>query len=241
MRNTDVEDVIRRWHKIYNGTFLSKRYTAGHALSDGEMAVVKRDAAVWKERLISISWFMKALNEPIARAANIEDNCTGKFFESRFKSQALLDEKAILACLVYVDLNPIRAQLADKPEDSEYTSIKERIDNLKDNSSSSFLATFTGNEKNEVTAGVPYHLLDYIELVEWTGLAVRDDKLGRIDGSLPKILERLGLETSDWITFATEIEFQFGNWVGSPQQFSHASTNVGQRWICACEGSQRFY
>ena len=67
---------------------------------------------------------MKDLNEPIAWAVNIEDNCTWKFFEARFKSQALLDDKAILATMVYVDLNLISAQLVKTPEDSEYTSIK---------------------------------------------------------------------------------------------------------------------
>ena len=88
---------------------------------------------------------------------------------------------------------------------------------------------------------MPYHLLDYIELVEWTGLAVRKDKSGSIDSNLPSIFTRLGLEPSDWITFSTEIESQFGNWVGSPLQFADASNNVGQRWICVSEGSQRFY
>ncbi len=236
-----LEETIRRWHRVYNGTFLSQRFSAGHELSKAELRIVKRDAAVWKERLISISWFMRALNEPIARAANSEDNCTGKFFEARFKSQALLDEKAILAAMAYVDLNPIRAQLADTPEESEYTSIKARIEHLKEKSSDSFLAPFTGNEKNEITSGVPYHLLDYIELVEWTGRVVRSDKRGSIDDSLPPILKRLGLEPSDWVIFATDLESQFGNWVGSPSQLSQASDTVGQQWICTCEGSRRFY
>ena len=69
-----------------------------------------------------------------------------------------------------------------------------------------------------------------------TGRAVRDDQRGRIDGALPSILERLGLEPSDWMIFSTEIESQFGHWVGSPEQFSQASGHVGQRWICASEG-----
>jgi hypothetical protein len=83
--------------------------------------------ATLRQRLSSISWFMAKLDEYIARAANKEDNAKGRFWESRFKCRTLLDEAGLCSCMVYVDLNPIRAALAASPEDSDFTSIQLRI------------------------------------------------------------------------------------------------------------------
>ncbi len=84
--------------------------------------------ATWSERLGSASWFMKELKEPLSRLANREDGCTGAFWEGRFTSVPLLDAPAVIACMAYVDLNPIRAQLAAVPEESAHTSVKTRIE-----------------------------------------------------------------------------------------------------------------
>ena len=123
-------DVVERWHRLFAGTPVSSLYLSGKYLNKEQQRQLKRSINLWRQRLVDISWFMRIVNEAIARQANAEDDCTGRFWEGRFKSQALLDETALLTCMAYVDLNPIRAKMNETPETSEYTSVKARIDAL---------------------------------------------------------------------------------------------------------------
>ena len=104
-----------------------ERFKAGNVLTDAEKDDVATQIARMREVLTSISHFMGYMNQYIARKANMEDECTGRFWEGRFQSQALLDETALLRCMVYVELNPVRAGLSRNPSQSEYTSIKRRL------------------------------------------------------------------------------------------------------------------
>jgi REP element-mobilizing transposase RayT len=121
-------EIAERWRKLYPKQFNSE---SSESIREQALRTLMGDPeriATLRARLGSISWFMKSLSEPIARRANREDGCKGRFWEGRFKCQALLDEAAILACMSYVDLNPIRAKIAETPEESPYTSVHDHVE-----------------------------------------------------------------------------------------------------------------
>jgi REP element-mobilizing transposase RayT len=123
-----AEDVVLRWRSI----FPEDRDADGQpVLPDGEaLARAAGDLETvekWRGRLASVSWVMRCLSEKIARRANKEDNCKGRFWEERFRCQRVDDAQALLACMVYVDLNPIRAKIARTLEESDFTSVQDRV------------------------------------------------------------------------------------------------------------------
>jgi REP element-mobilizing transposase RayT len=122
------EEVARRWWNLFPGRKTEDDKPAEPEPHELEMLMAdSQRLQERRQRLSSISWLMRCLAEPIARRANREDRCSGRFWEGRFKCQRLLDESAVLACSVYVDLNPIRAGVAETPETSSFTSAYERI------------------------------------------------------------------------------------------------------------------
>jgi len=125
--------------------------------------------------------------------------------------------------MAYVDLNPIRASLAKTPESSDYTSIKKRLIDLNQHQANSALEDFVGIHQNGI--GIPLKLKDYLELVDWTGRIIRQDKRGHIGQSTPPILERLSLSSESWKILTTEFETHFQRWVGS----EHIVKNVCAR------------
>ena len=206
-------EVVERWHRLFAGNSISQQFVLGAALSKPQQELLSKDIAVWRQRLTNISWFMRVVNESVARRANSEDKCTGHFWEGRFKSQALLDDKALLACMAYVDLNPIRAGIAKTPESSSYTCVQQRSEALKLNTATQHtIEDFVGASSEDI--GLPFNLKDYLELIDWTGRILRDDKRGAIHANLPPILERLNFDNKKWRTLATTFETQFSHWVG---------------------------
>lgn len=208
-RQWSDDEVIDRWLTLYRGPNLVQRYKKGEPLLPAEMDKVLEHAQTWRTRLSSISWFMACLNEHIARKANQEDNCKGRFWEGRFKSKALLDVTALLSTMAYVDLNPVRAGIARSLKESSFTSIQDRIkemagEALKDKPP---LMIFSGSKTLDAPIkSLPFHLKDYIELVAWTGSIVRKNKRGFIAPSRPKLLNTLALSPREWKYLALAIQ-----------------------------------
>jgi len=162
-------EVIFRWQELFKASNLAQRFIQGASLDCSEKNKLKELIELWRERLMDISWFMRCLNESIARQANAEDRCTGRFWEGRFKSQALLDERALATCMAYVDLNPIRADIAKTPEDSDHTSIQQRVRAVISGEQPKELLPFVGGERLNMPKGLPFQLDHYLALVDWSG------------------------------------------------------------------------
>jgi REP element-mobilizing transposase RayT len=233
------EEVCLRWSRLYSMPTLVSRWQAGTGLSEGELLMVKTVINKWRERLMDISWLMRSINEFIARKANKEDNCAGRFWEGRFKSQALLDEHALITCMAYVDLNPIRAKMASSIERSEYTSAHERIhgnaspkiSTAPENKPIKLLYGFVGDKAQDTSQGIPFSLIDYLELLDWTSRVLRDDKRGAILGTQPQLLDVLGIDDQTWCELASSFGKNYQGAVGSLEELASYAEHTGKCWI----------
>ena len=232
------KEIVTRWHQLHQGNLISTKFLDGETLEPHELESLNLLVDKWRERLASISWYMRVLNEKIARMANIEDDVTGRFWEGRFKCQALLDEQALLSCIAYVDLNPVRAYMATTPENSEHTSIQSRVQhwqelakntNPTDNHSSTTedyqpknLHPFIRNLRQDTPKGILFNLIDYLQLVDWTGRQIREDKTGAIASSSAPILQRLLISPEHWVYLCTHFESHFKGLVGSVHPLKQA-------------------
>jgi len=246
-------EVIERWTGLFSAPVLIQRYLRGEATTEAEVEKVQELVALWRSRLCDISWFMRCLNESIARQANKEDGCKGRFWEGRFRSQALLDDAAVLACMAYVDLNPVRAGIASCPEDSDFTSIQQRLrvyaeslpaasDHEPDvTAQPTELLPFIGNEHVHAPKGIAFALPNYLELVDWTGRAVRDDKKGAIPAKLKPIFQRLGLNEQEWLKTVQHFGRRYRLAAGAVDKLQAFGHKLGRCWLQGLGASRRLY
>ena len=217
------EEVVRRWGRLF-----PPRDQARKPLEVSQAWVEDRLkdlawVATARQRLQSLSWFMKCLKEPLARMANREEGARGAFFESRYKSVAILDEESLLATCVSIDLNPVAAGIAATPEGSQHTSVKQRVEHAEvqgrveslkaaEQGSVPASAASAGLEETHWLCPIEdrrrldstregmvegFTLGSYLLLVDYTGRLFRAGK-GAISSELASVFARLGSDAESW-------------------------------------------
>jgi len=259
----DAKEVVRRWWQVCPPKMLKE------SESDEEIIAFHMDriaedvekVQLWRDRLSDLSWFMRHLNEPIARRANQEDNCTGRFWEERFKSQILLDKSALITCMAYVDLNPVRANMAETPETSDYTSIQQRIEianpvqateNKAFNTNKpktnklmpfaqSYQETLTRQQQGNHLTCLPIEKEDYFKLVDWTGRKIKAGKRGVIPDDLAPILERLEINQDQWVDGVQHYGRRFYKMVGIVRNLLDQTVKQSGCWLKGQQAAKLLY
>ena len=246
----DADEVVARFGRLYRMSL------AAYELLDEEDKAKRVEQ--WRARLWDLSWLMRSLNEWVARKANKEDGCRGRFWEGRFKSQALLDEAALLTCMSYVDLNPVRAGVCTRLDDAEFTSVHARLaeaagrmdagsegdaagvvpdavgspsESTRESTAPAGLAPFADQAASRDDASVlPMVFADYLELLEWTGRSVRQGA-GWLRGRPPAAMQRLGIEPEAWLRTMSSHGLQSLSALGSVEQLEALAAKQDKRWV----------
>lgn len=194
-------EIVQRWSSLFRPPALIDRWRQG-TLAAAELAGAERLIGQWRTQLCDLSWFMRCLNQHLARRANLEDDCTGIFWETRFKSRAFSDSASLLAAMAYVDLSPVRLGTSMPAAALGSTSLHARIEQ-------SFRAPATTRDSQQAdqgvplvpcgTARVPFAFRDYLELLDWTGRTLRTATLGPTEPRTPHLLQSLELDADAWL------------------------------------------
>ena len=232
------KDVAERWVSLFP---VRKNHPRFESMQQAKLLSVindKEKLETCRQRLGSLSWLMRCINEPIAKRSNAEDFVKGHFWESRFKSQALLDEAAALTCMAYVDLNPIRAGLNTKVENSEYTSIQKRLINLSEKQLNQAVESIAGSIKNKTLS---IKLNDYIELVDWTGKFITHSDKTKIPPNLSSTLQRLNLNQKQWMIQVRAFGSSYYRAIGALDSMKEKAEKLGQHWLKGVGSIKKLY
>lgn len=208
-RQWTSEEVAQRWLRLRAGANGEIDELQARALASDETRI-----AILRQRLASLSWFMRYINETIARRANREDRCKGHFWEGRFKSIALLDEASVVACMAYVDLNPIRAKTSNVVVDSPHTSIRRRT-----------------NIPDAIPVLARLELLgfshaDYVSLLCWTVHAGKSSN----SAVVPQLIIDFGLSSKQWLRQVAAHRHKYRAY-GALSKLQAYAQRLGQRWL----------
>ncbi|NVK30768.1 MAG: transposase [Gammaproteobacteria bacterium] len=229
------QQVVERWLSVFAGQPCHRAYLNGEMGDEQREAFEQQTVQELRKRLGEISWFMNKLNQCIALRANQEDQAKGHFFEARFNSQALLDDAALTACMAYVDLNPIRAGIAEQLADSHYTSIKQRLEGLNPHTPktqpSSLFPKLCRFDPSTHADALPFSLEAYTQLLEWTAKRSWPIQPGAIKGRIPNLLLDLKLNPVQFKQHLPALSKSHSHWLGSTEQLQHIALALAQRTV----------
>lgn len=215
-----------------------------------------------RDRLGDISWLMGYVKWRVARRANLEDKVTGTFFEKRFEMRRLLTDNAVLACSIYVDLNPIRAEIAETPEASVHTSAYRRIQGAqarkegkqsKQAMADRWLAPIHHTEvpKNQQFAGknwrasdksyLPFTFEQYLNLLDWSGRQSQAGKSGKIPDDLAPILERLEINSDRWLDLVQNFHDLFRRIAGTADSVKRHAASHEHHWFHGIQNCREIF
>jgi REP element-mobilizing transposase RayT len=218
-KSWSAHEVIERWGKIHKIPKDVEKWYDGESLDSEKQEKVDAYIEKCRLKLGNLSNIMAEINEPIARRANKEDNCKGRFWEGRFSSQALIDDAALLACMAYIELNPIRANKAKSLEESDFTSIKQRLEEAESiepevlknhvpllkfpslvvNQEEKLNQDLNNKISREYEIDIEMDFKSYARLVHWSGQIVREDKLGYIPKDVDLMFNEFNINSKQWL------------------------------------------
>ena len=226
LRRLSERDIARLWLTLY------PKHPGKP--TKGEITALSSDSSrieTLRARLGSISWFMKSLTEFMARKANKEDDCKGRFWEGRFRCQRLRGEAALLGCAIYIDLNPVRAMKAKTPEESEHTSAYERIENLKKGNDEKHLWLTPIHSIRGRRGFLSISLEQYLKILDETGRVIKKGKRGSISKELEPILVRLGIKPKGWAGLVSNLGNSFSSLVSDKDTIQQCAAAKGMKWL----------
>ena len=267
--NWSGEEVAERWLRIFPKHLnLEQKRIKPSAKAVAEFTADPRRVSTRRKNLANISWFMRAVSEFIARKSNREEGIKGRFWEGRFKSKLLTDEGAVLSCMAYVDLNPVRAGIAKTPEESDFTSVQDRSvakvgkDTLKhlkrkkrekrlsrkqvrllndaklQSQADKWLTPLEDRQDAARRGALPLSLDDYLQLLDWTGRMVRKGKRGAVPEHLSPILERLDIRTDRWLATVESFDSLFVRVVGKVRDITRIAHSARKHFLKGMTASQ---
>ena len=240
----DETEVARRWLMICPPRKIADKPAEPTEAELNSIRGCPVRVAEIRQRLSSVSWWMRLLNQRVAQRANKEENEKGRFWQDRYRAIRLIDEESLVACAAYVELNPIRAAIAATLEESDYTSVKRRIETERHvargeacsppSQRDAFLSRVELNEAEgpigpqpsqsghrcSEKGFLPMTTRQYLELLDWTARKAVPGKRGSTPRDTPPVLKRLGLEESRWCELIRSFEETFCHVAGRTDRVS---------------------